>query len=80
MFSLPCCRTDCVSEPESSTVDEGEAQIQIGRMIPLLQVFVIFCVCVFLRYLLFICAPSPNQEWEREHKTDEGSKVIEVHS
>jgi len=33
-FTLLCS----VTEPESSTVDEGEAQIQIGRMIPLLQV------------------------------------------
>jgi len=32
------CWTDYVVEPGSSTVDEGEAQIQIGRMIPLLQV------------------------------------------
>jgi len=31
-----------VLEPENSTVDEGEAQVQIGRMIPLLQVHLLF--------------------------------------
>ena len=41
-YLLTCYRIGSVAEPERSTVDDGEAQIQIGRMIPLLQVCFVF--------------------------------------
>ena len=56
IYLLTCYWIGSVAESESSTVDEGEAQIQIGRMIPLLQVFLSFIF--YLRNLQFVFAIS----------------------